>query len=191
VKALLIPYAHSMQETTPPRSEVTEADPQILSAEMRTDATGLPVDSAPSRRPRLREDQQRQIAHLYAQAGASVADIRQRFGVSEPSVYRVLQKHGVPLRGRATAGSNARASENAVAQQQTATIPKSGTNVRRPAPTRRDVPPAHRGSPNNSATDFRVEFRVERTIDALDIRDALRQTDALGATEIAEITRVA
>jgi transposase-like protein len=174
-----------MQESTPPQSEMTAANPQMLSAEVGTDATGMPVDSAPSRRLRLSEDQQRQIAQLYAQIGASVADIRQRFGVGEPSVYRVLQKHGVPLRGRATAGSDTRPSENAVAQQEGTTTRKSRTNVRRPAPT------AHGGSPNNGAIDFRVEFRVERTIDAVDIRDALRQTDALGATEIAEITRVA
>jgi hypothetical protein len=47
-----------------------------------------------------------------------------------------------------------------------------------------------RTSSNHGALQFRIDFRVEHVVEARDIRGALRQADALGATDIAEIVRV-
>ena len=53
-----------------------------------------------TRRPRLTTDQQREIARLYTVDGASTDAIRERFSIGDSSLYRVLQKQRVPLRGR-------------------------------------------------------------------------------------------
>jgi len=44
-------------------------------------------------------------------------------------------------------------------------------------------------APYTGARQFRVRFTVERVVDAHDIRDALQQAQALGASEIEAITR--
>jgi len=54
-------------------------------------------------RHRLTPEQRREIARLYSEGGSSVTALRERFNVSEPSIYRILQTQGVALRGRATA----------------------------------------------------------------------------------------
>src|SRR5206468_12704185 len=90
-----------MHEATPPQSEVSEHwNPKLTNTESTTEPN--------RRRRRLSPEQQLEIAQMYAEAGASVGDIRRQFGVSEPSVYRVLDKHGVSLRGRQAQKSNAR-----------------------------------------------------------------------------------
>jgi len=55
---------------------------------------------ARSRRRRLSQDEERAIARLYAETSTPTADIRERFGIGESSLYRVVQRHGVALRGR-------------------------------------------------------------------------------------------
>lgn len=171
-----------MQVITPPQSDGAADNSDSISSTTETDT------AQKGTRRRLSEEQQVQIAHLYAQAGASVADIRRQFGVSEPSIYRVLQKKGVALRGRAAESSDTR--------------PVVGTNrsLRNGRRSRRrgvSVAPKGRTSrsvrteSNNSVVQFRIDFRVEHVIDAADVRDALRKTETLGATEIVEITRVA
>ena len=52
------------------------------------------------RRARLTPEEQRQIVGLYADPDVSTAEIRQRFAITDTSLYRLLQKHGVALRGR-------------------------------------------------------------------------------------------
>ena len=55
---------------------------------------------AGSRRRRLTQDEERAIARLYAETSTPTAEIRERFGIGESSLYRVVQRHGVALRGR-------------------------------------------------------------------------------------------
>src|SRR5919199_3171776 len=80
-------------------------------------------------RRRLSSEQQREIARLYSATGAPTAEIRERFGIGESSLYRVLQKHGVALRGRARSPVDGAAS-GAVT---TATGPRSRGRPRRGA----------------------------------------------------------
>jgi hypothetical protein len=70
-----------------------------------------------TRRARLTPDEQRKIVGLYADANVSNAEIRQRFAITDTSLYRLLQKHGVPLRGRSASRTGA-ALPNGQAKQQ-------------------------------------------------------------------------
>jgi transposase-like protein len=139
-------------------------------------------------RRRLTQDQQREIARLYGQTRTPTAEIRQRFGIGESSLYRVLQKHGVSLRGRTASALDEAATD--------ATIIVSGprSRGRRRGPS---VGPQVRGASkiavrhDSAARQFRVRFEGQRVLDARDLRDALRQAEALGASDILEITRLA
>jgi hypothetical protein len=45
-------------------------------------------------------------------------------------------------------------------------------------------------SRDRSAQQFRVAFQVERVFEARDVRDAVRQAEAFGATEIVQVARL-
>src|SRR6478672_802289 len=64
--------------------------------------------TARSRRPRLTTEEQREIARVYTDENASPAELRTRFGIGDSSLYRLLQKHGVTLRGRSASVPQAR-----------------------------------------------------------------------------------
>jgi transposase-like protein len=55
-----------------------------------------------SRRPKVGLDEEREIARLYGDAGVQTSEIRARFGIGESSLYRIIQRQGVPLRGRSS-----------------------------------------------------------------------------------------
>jgi transposase-like protein len=139
-------------------------------------------------RRRLTPDQQREIARLYSETGASTAEIRERFGIGESSLYRVLQKHGVSLRGRAAPPVNGAAIG----------LPTRTPGLRPRGRPRRGVSVGSqvRGANTTVVTQdagprqFRVRFEGQRVFDARDVRDALRQAEALGATDIVEVTRL-
>ena len=141
-------------------------------------------------RRRLTPEQQREIARLYGETGASTAEIRERFSIGESSLYRALQKQGVSLRGRATS-----ASDGAV----TGTPPPGGAGPRSRGRPRSDASVGARMrrasraavSENDATREFRVRFEGQRVFEARDIRDALRQAEALGATSIIEVARLA
>jgi len=115
-------------------------------------------------RRRLTPDQQREIARIYSETGTPVAEIRERFGIGEASLYRVQQKIGVSPRGRprreASVGPALRPSKRAVTQ-------------------------------SGARRQFRVRFQGQRVFDAADVRDALRQAEVLGVIDIVEVTRLA
>jgi transposase-like protein len=138
-------------------------------------------------RRRLSEEQQRDIAQAYAEAGASVADIRQRFAVSEPSVYRVLEKQGVTLRGRTAASIRPAAAGSSAAVVHPVNRRVGGRSGS--VSSKRPMPERARMLASNGTMRFRIDFRVERVVNAVDIRDALRQAEALGAVEVVEIIR--
>ena len=52
------------------------------------------------RRRRLSQAEALEIARLYAQTNTPTAEIRERFGIGDSSLYRILQQQGRALRGR-------------------------------------------------------------------------------------------
>ena len=72
---------------------------QDTSAESPTEAAASATRRAGSRRRRLSPDEERDIARLYADKSTPTSEIRERFGIGESSLYRVVQRHGVGLRG--------------------------------------------------------------------------------------------
>src|SRR5690242_18413444 len=138
-------------------------------------------------RRRLTSEQQREIARLYGETGTPTAEIRERFGIGESSLYRVLQKQSVSLRGRATSASDGAA----ISSTSGAGLSSRG-RPRRDASAGAHVQRASRTalSQNGAAREFRVRFKGQHVFEARDIRDALRQAEALGATSIVEVTRL-
>jgi transposase-like protein len=143
--------------------------------------------ASPRRRRRLSPDEQRKIARLYADSSTPTAEIRDRFGIGESSLYRVLQRYAVPLRGRsasqAEASSDARASAP-VRGRPRRVLARGGS----PSPRMR-VSSKAAATPNAALHRFRVQFAADRIIDAVDISHALRQAEALGATDILAVAR--
>jgi len=148
-----------------------------------TDATGIAPESRARRR--LTPDEQREIARWYAEAKASNADICQRFGISDPTLYRVLQREGVPLRrGNATTIAFATADRASKPSRTRAAGNPSAKPLGASAPGAALEP-----SDALDKVHFRIEFRAERVFDAHDISDALRQAQAAGAVDVQSITR--
>jgi transposase-like protein len=116
------------------------------------------------RRARLTSDEQRHIVGLYADPQVSTADIRRRFAISDTSLYRLLQKQGVPLRGRSTSRTS---------------------RVRA-----RSTGPAA-SSDAKTTREFRIEFRAERIVLANSVQDALMQTLHGGASDVSAIVQSA
>ena len=140
------------------------------------------------RRRRLTQDQQREIARLYAQTETPTPEIRALFGLADSSLYRVLQRQGVSLRGRASAPGG---SPTTTARAKPGTETQSRRGPARNASRRRvSTAEIQDGAlPRSGAHQFRVRFTLERVFDARDIHDALRQAQSLGATDVEAITR--
>jgi transposase-like protein len=134
----------------------------------------------------LSPDEQREIARLYADSSTPTAEIRDRFGIGESTLYRVLQRHAVPLRGRSASPAEAAADARAIALVRGRRRRVSGPGSR---PPRTRVSSKATATPNGALYRFRVQFMADRIIDAADIRQALRQAYALGATDILAVTR--
>ena len=145
--------------------------------------------AAPRRAPRhrLTPDQEREVARLYAEASTSTAEIRQRFGIAESSLYRILQQEGIPLRGRVPSAKEPVARRSRGATTRRARPGQRQRAVRRPpaAPTRVAAVSPAAGAPQA----FRVQFQGQAVVDARDIRDALRQAESFGVIEVTAITR--
>src|SRR5258708_40379293 len=100
-----------------------------------------------SRRRTLSTTEGREIARLYAETNTPTSDIRARFGIGESSLYRIVQRQGVPLRGRTSASKapgrqpaqapDPRRSRSSSGGGQTASPARStnATTARRPALT--------------------------------------------------------
>src|ERR1700682_6637586 len=71
-----------------------------VSTEGAHETQGSKVKPGGSRRRRLSTDEGREIARLYAETTTLTSDIRARFGIGESSLYRIVQRQGIPLRGR-------------------------------------------------------------------------------------------
>ena len=151
-----------------------------------TDATDTAATSGVRRR--LTPDERREIARLYAEADASTADIRAKFGISDPTLYRVLQRQGIPLRRRGGGQSAPAPAATSNGHAPAEAAPRVAAAVA--ARPRRTVARAESvAASSDAATQFRIEFRGERVFNAADIEDALRQAKALGVVDIVAITR--
>ena len=140
------------------------------------------------RRPRLTPDEQRELARLYTDENASPTELRIQFGIGAPTLYRLLRKQGVALRGRSASAPQARKADgdHLVAAQNTAPVRgrvRSGSAKASPR-----VQTAHR-STNGASIQFRVTFTAVQILQAADIRGALHQAGTLGATDVLEITQ--
>jgi transposase-like protein len=171
--------------------------------------------SFPPRR-RLNDEQEREVARLYAETELSVPDISKQFSIGESSVYRIAQRRGAGVRrGKSAAAQPAMAVPTAPATITAAprrgrprgsaakpTPPANGRRtravVRRVAAPRTPAAkptrvPRRRATPVAAGASamqrFQIQFRVETVVQAADIRAAMRQLESLGATDIVAIVR--
>jgi transposase-like protein len=172
-----------------------------------------------SRRRRLSHDEQREIARLYAETSTPRSEIRERFGIGDSYLYRVVQRRGVALRGRtasstepnpprAKAPAARRRHSSSTSGAQPAVPPlrplaevratprvdrrSSRGPVRRASGAEATTSPAKRATSQTGSRArqrFRIRFEAESVFEATDIQDALRQAESLGATEITAVAR--
>jgi transposase-like protein len=192
-------------------------DPSVESARETQASAARP---AGSRRRRLSPDEERDIARLYADTSTPTSEIRERFGIGESSLYRVVQRHGVALRGRTASSTKPNLPRTqAVAAQGRRSSTARGAKLAAPRSTPRPAEvrvsprvgerstrgPARRAAATVGTTSpaglassrtgggarqrFRIRFQGESVFEATDIRDALRQAESLGATEITAVAR--
>jgi hypothetical protein len=168
-----------------------------------------------ARRQRLSLDEQREVARLYADTSISTAEIRAQFAIGESSLYRVVQRQGVRLRGHISSSearstqpvqqANTRRSRSARDADRASSSSSSepvttGAGLGQPAKagTRRRGPGRHvvAGEPRTPSASltigkrFRIVYQAEQVFAANDIQDALRQAESMGATDITDVTRV-
>ena len=164
------------------------------SAEPERQAAGLEgaTESQRRTRRRLSMDQQREVARLYAGTTTRTSEIRKRFGISDSSLYRIVQRQGVPLRGRGGPSTRTGARTSAAQPRAALATPPAHSRAGERAPARRAVPSTGRRTASaraGSRSQFRIQFRGERVIQAHDVREALRRAESLGAIEVTAVTR--
>jgi transposase-like protein len=150
-------------------------------------------------RRRLSPEQQREVARLYAEGTLPTSEIRKRFGIGEPSLYRIVQRQGVPLRGRAAATPEpapprTQAPHGGRGRSSTANGAQAPAGRSRVAVGAAPTGSSRRGGRGRASRasgrgQFRIHFRGERVIQARDIRDALRQAESLGPVEVTGVIR--
>ena len=79
--------------------------PALLSAIAASVASKRRLSPATETRPRakrrnLTEEHKAELCRLYSQTAMPLPEIKQRFGVAESSIYRLLQQRDVAVRGR-------------------------------------------------------------------------------------------
>jgi transposase-like protein len=144
------------------------------------------TERARQRRRRLTQDEQREIARLYAEPNASADDIRERYGIGPSTLYRVLSRFGVSRRGNpGTAATSAPQADESGRGRGGARSRTTSTNARG---SRNAATAGSSSSGGGGSQRFRVVYRAERVVSARDVRDALRQADQFGASDIFAIT---
>jgi hypothetical protein len=145
---------------------------------------------------KLSDEQERELARLYSETRTPTSEIARTFGISETSVARVAQRHGATLRRRGRVpGSGAASTSNgattAPAASSSTTRASSSTTTTRATPSTR----GRRAGTTRAASTasaprqrFRISFRGERVVEATDMRAAIAQVEAEGATEISRIS---
>jgi hypothetical protein len=135
----------------------------------------------------LTPEQQREIARLHGETKTPTTEIRERFGIAESSLYRILQKQGVSPRGRTNSPSRVATGVVTIAAGR-----RRRGRTRRGALVGSQVRGASKTavSQNSAALRFRVCFEGQRVFEAQDVRDAVRQAERLGVTDIREVLRL-
>jgi transposase-like protein len=169
------------------------------------------------RRRRLSKDEALEIARLYGETSTPTSEIRERFGIGDSSLYRVVQRQGIALRGRTTSStqpktqpaqtpparqtrtSSPEQAQTPASQPRANTAPRGpritgrtrGAGVRRASVRAKTTAPSRSVASQTSGKrgQFRIRFIVERVVQAADMADALRQAESLGAIEITAVTR--
>ena len=155
-----------------------------------TTAASVPTDQTPAQlaaplatpRPRakrrnLTEAEKVDLGRLYAETTTPLPEIKSRFGIAESSLYRLLQQRGITLRGRRAGSKTApAAAETRVTRRQGR---RAGTGAVRRQAT----------APVTGPARYQVSFVGVQIVAAVDILDAIRQAEKLGATEITQIER--
>lgn len=149
-------------------------------------------------RRKLSDEQEREVTRLYAETTTPAPEIARRFGIGESSVYRVAQRRGAPLRGRSPTRAQPVQQVSAVStplEARQASPPPLAKPTARQAPAaagRRptgSISPAKRKAVGGGGRRFRIRFQAEAVLEATDVRDALRQAEARGITEITAVSR--
>jgi len=158
---------------------------------------------------KLTADQERELTYLYAETTTPIADIAQTFSISEVSVGRIAQRNGAASRRRraaardTTPGAPASASGARRGRRRRADAEGgSGTgassrgqagSASADAADARGLPAApEAASPvagGGARRHFRIRFFAETVVEANDLRDALVQAEALGATDVTGIVQ--
>jgi transposase-like protein len=154
-------------------------------------ATSVPTDiisdqhAAPAATPRprakrrnLTEAQKAELGRLYAETTTPLAEIKSRFGIAESSLYRLLQQRGISLRGRSAR------SKTAPAAAETRVTRRRGRGAMGTGAVHRQATALF-----NGLAQYEVSFVGVQVVEAVDILDAIRQAQKLGATEIMQIER--
>jgi len=128
----------------------------------------------------LTEAQKADLGRLYAETTTPLAEIKSRFGIAESSLYRLLQQRGITLRGRSAR------SEPAPAGADTPATGRRGRRALGTGPVRRKTTRRVK-----ALARYRVSFMGTQVVEAVDILDAIRQANKLGATEIMQVERAA
>jgi transposase-like protein len=168
-------------------------DVKDVSASSPRVATANGVKTRGSRRPKLSPEESREIARLYSDTNTSTSAICSQFGIGESSLYRIVQRQGIPLRGR-SAASKAPGRKPA----QSSTRGRRAASTARPrtaraASTQRGAPAGGSSTPASvgGGKRFRIRYFQERVFEAATIQEAVRQAESLGATEIMGVAREA
>jgi transposase-like protein len=168
------------------KNSTTPAPTQKLSSENQSSS----VEPKAHRSPRriLSEHQKREVARLYAETTTPVPEIKRQFGIAESSLYRLIQQRGVALRGRAPVANGSGLKSVPQPTASNGDVPTSRQSVpSRSNVSRRQTPSLSPSS--KSGVAYRVSFAALQIVTAVDIHDALRQAEHLGATEITAIVR--
>ena len=167
------------------------------------------------RRRRLSNGEALEIARLYGETSTPTSEIRQRFGIGDSSLYRIVQRQGIALRGRTASATrpNTQPAQTHAARRPRSASPKqpqqlasrTGSNaapqatrltgrtgVRRAPGTKKTTAPSGTAASGtgDSRRQFRILFRTERIVQATDMTDALRKVESLGAIEITAVARL-
>jgi transposase-like protein len=149
-----------------------------------TDGTsGQPAAPVATRRPRakrlnLTETQKVELGRLYTETTTPLSEIKSRFGIAESSLYRLFQQRGIALRGRSAR------TETAPAAAETPVTRRRGRPVTGTGAGRRQATPRV-----NGPASYQVSYVGVQVVVAVDILDAIRQAQKLGATEVIQVER--
>jgi transposase-like protein len=200
--------AASPGEPTPSPTDQDKAMSDAGTARADGGSTSRPKGVFPPPR-KLTDEQEREVARLYAETDTPMGEIARRFSIGQASVARIAQRQGAPPRsergtppraGQATAATSTRprrAAASAAEPEPARVAPRSGRNRSRTGRPAAPSPEAGASAPTAAAARaaaalqrrFRVRYVAEQVIEAEHLRAAIEQVEALGATDITSIAR--